>query len=248
MNPLFLLSGMGMMAVALVTVVYWKLRSKVVSRLFLWGALAWVAGNVLKSIAAIPMPTVVDSVRANLPGYFSEPILWLYIGLLTGIFECGATLGFAHIRRIRTVNWREAVGFGLGFGAIEAFLLGTYSFLVILLIILIPDKLPPELLQLATSANASLLDVPIPIVERLVVVLVHAFSCVLIIHAVQTREWKWFWISFFYKTAVDTIAGAIQLTYGVQNLTTLGAWATEMILLPFGIAGLWGLRTLQRRW
>ncbi|MBM4465587.1 MAG: YhfC family intramembrane metalloprotease [Chloroflexi bacterium] len=248
MNPLFLLSGMGMMAIALVAVVYWKRRSKVASALFFWGALAWVAGNVLKSIAAIPMSTIIGNVRALLPRYFSEPLLWLYIGLLTGIFECGATLGFAHIRRIRTVNWREAVGFGLGFGAIEAFLLGAYSFLVILLIILIPDKLPPELLQLATSAKASLLDIPIPIVERLVVVLLHAFSCVLIIYAVRTREWKWFWISFFYKTALDAIAGSIQITYGVQNLTTLGAWIVEMILLPFGIVGFWGLRTFRRRW
>ncbi|MFQ6101839.1 MAG: YhfC family glutamic-type intramembrane protease [Anaerolineae bacterium] len=118
MNPLFLLSGMGMMAIALVAVVYWKRRSKVAAALFFWGALAWVAGNVLKSIAAVPTSTIIDNVRAILPRYFSEPILWLYIGLLTGIFECGATLGFAHIRRIRTVNWREAVGFGGGRDAI----------------------------------------------------------------------------------------------------------------------------------
>lgn len=127
-------------------------------------------------------------------------------------------------------------------------MLGAYSFLVILLIILIPDKLPPELLQLAISARASLLDIPIPIVERLIVVLLHAFSCVLIIYAVRTKEWKWFWISFLYKTALDAIAGSIQITYGVQNLTTLGAWMVEMILLPFGIVGLWGLRTFRRRW
>ena len=133
MNPLFLLSGTGMMALALVAVVYWKKRSKVVLALFLWGALAWVVGIVLKSVASIPIPEVMDSTRAILPRYLAEPILWLYIGLLTGIFECGVTLGFAHIRRIRTVDWREAVGYGLGFGMIEAFLLGAYSFLMILL-------------------------------------------------------------------------------------------------------------------
>jgi len=171
---------MGMMAIALVAVVYWKRRSKVSSALFFWGALAWGVGNVLKSIAAVPMPTIIDNIRAILPRYFSEPILWLYIGLLTGIFECGATLGIAHIKRIRTADWREATGFGLGFGAVEAFLLGASSFLVVLLVILIPDRLPPELLQLATSASVSLLDIPIPIIERLVVVLLHAFSCVLL--------------------------------------------------------------------
>ena len=52
--------------------------------------------------------------------------------------------------------------------------------------------------------------------------MVHALSCVLIIYAVQTREWKWFWFSFLYKTMLDAFAGFIQITYGVQNLTVLG--------------------------
>jgi uncharacterized membrane protein YhfC len=185
-----------MMTVALIAIVYWKKRHRVAVRLFLWGSLAWGAAIALKSIATIPLPTVTDSVRASLPKYFSEPILWLYIGLLTGIFECGVTLGFAHIKRIRTLDWKSAAGFGIGFGGIEAFLLGAYSFLMILLILLVPDKLPPELLELANSANASFLDIPVPIIERLLVVLVHTWSCVLIIYAVQTGKWKWFWISF----------------------------------------------------
>jgi len=247
-SPLFLLSGLGMMTVAVIAVIYWKRRENVAFALFLWGALAWAVGTILKSIAAIPVPAVIDGIRAALPRYFSEPILWLYVGLLTGIFECGIVLAFAHIRRMRTAAWREAVSFGLGFGAVEALLLGAYSFTVILLIMLIPDQLPPELLQLADSQSGSLLGIPVPIVERAVVVLVHAFSCVLIIYAVQTREWKWFWISFLYKTMLDAVAGFIQITVGVQNLTILGTWAVELVLLPFGIAGLWGLCVFRRRW
>jgi uncharacterized membrane protein YhfC len=140
------------------------------------------------------------------------------------------------------------LGFGLGFGAIEAFLLGVSSFTVTLLIILIPDQLPPQLLQLAAGQSASLLAIPAPIVERAITMLVHAFSCVLIIYAVQTRHWKWFWISFLFKTTLDAIAGFIQITVGVHNLTVLGVWLVELVLLPFGIAGLWGLCAFQRRW
>lgn len=248
MNPLFVLSGLGMMAVAVAVVIYWQWRERVAFALFLWGALAWVAGNGVKSIAAIPVPAVTDGVRAALPRYFSEPVLWLYIGLLTGIFECGVVLAFAHIRRLRMASWREAVGFGLGFGAIEALLLGAYSTIVVLLVILIPDQLPPELRQLAFGQSGVLLAIPAPIVERAVVMLVHTFSCVLIIYSVQTREWRWFWISFLYKTMLDTIAGFVQITYGVQNLTILGTWAVELVLVPFGIAGLWGLHAFRRRW
>jgi uncharacterized membrane protein YhfC len=248
MNPLFLVSGLGMMAVALGAVVYWQRREKVAFRLFLWGALAWVVGTILKSIAAIPLPAITDSLRATLPRFMSEPMLWLYIGLLTGIFECGIVLAFAHTQRIRAVDWKGAVALGLGFGAVEALVLGIYSFVTVLLLWLAPDQLPAELVELATSQSGSLLVIPVPIVERAIVVLVHAFSCVLVIHAVQTREWKWVWLSFVYKTMLDAIAGFIQITYGVQNLTIPGTWAVELALLPFGIAGLWGLCVFRRRW
>ena len=237
-----------MMAVALVAVAYWQRRKRVIFSLFLWGALAWVVGMVLKSIAVIPFPAITDGVRATLPRYVSEPILWLYIGLLTGIFECGVVFAFAHTRRIRSIDWKGAVAFGLGFGAIESFLLGMYSFVMILLLLLAPDQLPAELVELAISQSGSLLAIPAPIIERAIVILVHASSCVLIIYAILTREWKWFWISFTYKTMLDAIAGFIQITYGMQNLTILGTWTVELVLLPFGIAGLWGLVVIRRRW
>ena len=59
---------------------------------------------------------------------------------------------------------------------------------------------------------------------------------------------EWFWISFIYKTMLDAIAAFIQITYGVQNLTILGTWAVELMLLPFGIAGVWGLGAFRHRW
>ncbi|MEW6403271.1 MAG: YhfC family glutamic-type intramembrane protease [Chloroflexota bacterium] len=248
MDALHLLSGAGMIVAALATVVYWKVRSNIPWILFLWGALAWIVGVTLKAVASIPSQTIINGVRDILPRYLSEPVLWIYIGLLTGIFEGGAALGFAFIRKIRTASWREVIGFGLGFGALEAFLLGVVAFVLVLLIILAPDKLPPELLQLVTEGDDSLLAIPAPIIERITAILIHAFSCLLIVYAVQVKAWKWFWVSFFYKTAVDSIAGFIHLTYGVENLTTLGVWVMEFSLLPFGIVGGWGLWAFQRKW
>jgi uncharacterized membrane protein YhfC len=248
MNPLFLLSGTGMIAVTFVSVFFWKWESGTPLRFFLWGGLAWIVGIVLKSIASLPTPAIVESVRAILPSFLAEPILWLFIGLLTGISEGGTTLGFALTKKIRKSNWREAVGFGIGFGAIEAFLLGLFSLIVITLIILIPDKLPPELLQSASSGSNSIWIIPAPILERASAVLLHTFSCVLIIYAVQTRKWKWFWVSFIYKTAADAIAGFVQLTYGSGNLTTLNTWMLEAVFLIFGLVGFWGLRSFRSDW
>ncbi len=251
MNPLFLLSGIGMVVVALATVIYWKFKSKVATAFFLWGAVAWVVGVVLKGIAAIPQSSIIDTTREYLPRFFSEPVLWLYIGLLTGVFECGAALAFTYfIKKLRYANWKEAVGFGAGFGAVEALLLGLVSFLWILLLILFPEiqeRLPSEYKFLATEPD-SLLVIPAGILERVTAIFIHTFSSVLIIYAVQSKKWKWFWVSFFYKTAVDGIAGFHHITYGIENLTTLEIWVAEFIFLPFGIVGAWGLWVFKQRW
>jgi uncharacterized membrane protein YhfC len=249
MNPLFLLSGAGMMAVGAAAVVYWKLSRGVLWRLFLWGALAWIVGVTAKIIVAVPLnKPLINACREILPGYLAEPLLWVYIGLLTGIFECGATLAFAYIRRIRSADYKDIVGFGLGFGAVEAFLVGLASFGTILLVVLIPDKLPEAVVNQVTAGGNSLLVIPAPIVERVSAVLLHAFSCVLIVYAVRTKVWKWFWLAFFYKTAVDGIAGLMHLEGLLKDLSVSGAWLVELVFLPFGLVGLWGLFVFRKRW
>jgi uncharacterized membrane protein YhfC len=249
MNPLFLLQGIGMATAGLLAVLVWRSRRKVPATYFLWGGLSWFAANLAKSVASASMPQTISRVRAAAPEALAEPLLWLYVGLLTGVFESGVSLCVVYlIKRIRTSSWREAVGYGLGFGAAEAMLLGIYSTVIVTLVIMIPDQLPPELLELADPGNASLLAIPVPIVERGVVLLLHAFSSILIVYAVQRQEWRWFWASFLYKTAMDTLAGYIQISYGVQNLTLGGAWLVELLLLPFGVVALWGLIALRDRW
>jgi uncharacterized membrane protein YhfC len=247
-NPLFLLSGAGMMVVAVVATAYWRKRSGVLWSFFFWGALAWAVGVTLKAGASIPTPAIINQVRDVLPSTLAEPVLWIYIGLLTGIFECGATLGFAYIHRIRKSDWSQAVGFGVGFGAIEALVVGIGYLLMVLVVIFIPDKLPSDFLKFATAGSNSLWVIPAPIVERMIVVPIHALSCVLIIYALRTRAWKWFWLSFVYKTVVDAIAGFIHITYGLGNLTTVSSWVVELGFLPFGIVGVVGIYAFRNGW
>jgi uncharacterized membrane protein YhfC len=248
MNPLYLLQGAGIIAIALTATVFWKQRSKISGLFLLWGGLSWFLAIVLKSIASIPMPQIISELREVTPAYFTEPLLWLYIGLLTGVLECGVSLIIIkRLPRMRAASWEEALGYGLGFGATEALLLGVYNFVIVLLIILIPDQLPQEFLELAGTNKVSFLAIPVPIVERAIVILLHAFSSVLIIYSVQKNEWKWFWYSLIYKTIMDTIAGYFQITYGLENLTIGGLWLVELILLPFGLVGLWGLFHLRYR-
>ena len=115
---------------------------------------------------------------------------------------------------------------------------------------LAPERLPPQLLHSINSGPGSPLAIPAPIVERVIAILIHAFSCLLIVYAVQVKAWKWFWVSFSYKTAVDALAGFIHLTYGLERATgsTLAVWLTEFAFLPFAIGGAWGVWLFRNRW
>jgi uncharacterized membrane protein YhfC len=249
MNALFLLQGIGMISVGLLAALYWKQRTRVSSVFFLWGGLTFLIAMALKSVAAIPIPQIIIKLRDAAPEFISEPLLWLFVGLLTGVFECGISLVLIYrLRQIRSANWYEAIGYGLGFGATEAVLLGIYSFVLVLLVIIVPHQLPPELVSLLDIETASMMAIPVPILERAITILLHTFSLMLIVYAVQNKDWKWFWIAFIYKVAMDSIAGYIQITYGIHNLTLEGVWLVELVLIPFGLIGLWGLLTFRNRW
>ena len=248
MNPFFLLSGLGMMAVALLVVFDWRRHAGVPWSPFLWGGLAWIVAIALKGIGGIPTDAIRSALEGALPKGFAEPVLWIYIGLLTGVFECGVTLAFARMDRIRSQGWEGVVAFGLGFGAIEAFLVGLTSFVMVLLVWRIPDKLPQELLQQALNGPQSTLVIPASVLERINAIFLHAFASLLIVYAVQTGRWRWFWVSFLYKTAIDAAAGYLYITYGIENLTTRGMWAFEIANLPFGIVGVWGLVKFRERY
>jgi hypothetical protein len=46
---------------------------------------------------------------------------------------------------------------------------------------------------------------------------------------------------------MDAIAGYIQISYGVENLTTAEMWVFEALILPFGIVGFWGLWSFRKK-
>jgi len=247
MKPLFLLSGIGMILVAILSIIYWRRKTRIAFAFFLLGALAWIAAVILKGIAALPKDSIIEGFRSILPTYFSEPLAWIYIGILTGIFECGMILLFLYaFKRLREQSWKEAVGLGLGFGAFEALLVGIGALVITLLAILIPEQLPEKL------AGPSQLDTPLvipaPIVERISALFIHIFSTVLIVFSFMTKEWKWFWLSFLYKTMVDSIAGAFHVSYGYENFTVPILYILEAVFAVTAIVGILGLRMMKKKW
>jgi uncharacterized membrane protein YhfC len=242
--PLALLGGLGMILVALGFAAYAGLRQLGWVALGL-GALAWGVTVALKFAWAIPFnPPIYTAVNQALPS-LGVPLFTLYVGALTGVFEVGVVALLLNYTRLGKSAWPRALAFGIGFGAIEALLLGVSSLSSMLAAMVISVALPPAPIEVLARLG-NILWVLAPIVERLAAIFIHICSNVLIFYAVNTRQARWFWLAFGYKTAVDALAAACVHINGINTLEHV--WTIEAILILFGLAGWLGLCWLAPRY
>jgi uncharacterized membrane protein YhfC len=169
------------------------------------------------------------------------------VGSLTGIFEVGITYLLLQLgaKRRGKAPWRSALAFGIGFGAVEALLLGINPLVSVIIALVSPAALPFDALQALSILNNPLWGAA-GVVERFFTIWIHVVCNVLIFYAIAVRQPKWFWLSFAYKTVLDTIAAYVQ----VGGLTgSLGAiWVTEGIIAVLGAAAWWYTFQIARRY
>jgi uncharacterized membrane protein YhfC len=239
-----LLGGSGMIAVAIGFVIYAALRKLGWGYLGL-GALAWVLTVVLKFVWAVPInPFVYNALYDALPEVIAAPLFYLYVGALTGIFEVAIVWLVMRYTRLGRVSWNRALAFGIGFGAVEALLLGLSSLGTVLTALVVPGVFPLEALEQVSRLNNVLYSLS-PIVERFSIVLVHILANVLIFYAVAQRRPKWFWLALIYKTGIDAVAAFAQL-WGLETLAKI--WAIEAVVALWGLVGWLGIRWVQQRY
>lgn len=233
-SPLFYVGSLGMVAVAFIASLLVLAASGTSALTFLLlGGFAWIASVGLKFAWASKINNFFFRfLKQKLSPKISGSVSWIYVGLLTGVFECGIALLFVlNIEKLYDANWASALAFGVGFGAAEAFLLGFFSLFQAL------KEKRKTALELLTSQLA-------PIIERIFALSVHAFSKVLIVLAVQQSNYTLFWYSFGFKSLLDAIA-----TFGIMRWKVLDKlsriWIMELIVAIFGlisVLGLWLLR------
>jgi uncharacterized membrane protein YhfC len=198
------------------------------------GAALWVGAVALKFGCAILGNAAVNRwLHAELPKFWADSAFWCYVGLLTGIFECGIFLLVAPLIRRRQWRWGEAMSLGVGFGAIEA--LGVAA--------------GTALAARAIGGSSSLaiwIGALLPAFERLIALAIHVAATVMILRALVDRQWRWFWVSFFYKSAVDSVAAWVILSgTSMRSSPFLMEWVCFM---PFALIGLGTLIYLRREW
>ena len=209
-----------MIVVAVGAVWGWQRCTRPAWRYVAIGAVAWVVGVALKFAWAMPTNEPIRGAIQHLFGSdLGRPISWLYTGLLTGIFECGATWLLVRWTRVRSADRSQAIAFGLGFGAMEALLLGIIALVGMASAVLFFDQIPADAQAKLVEQTSSLWSIPLPVAERISAIAGHAVSCVLVVWSVQQRRALWFWASFGYKTILDGLAAWGVDQFGVKTST-----------------------------
>lgn len=198
------------------------------------GAALWAASVALKFIFFwVASGSVNRWLHAGLPQTWAAPAFWCYVGLLTGVFECGIFLVAAPLLKRRQWSWREALSLGVGFGAIEALVVGIAAGL---------SASPAGDWVYVTTWSEAL----VPAFERLLALLIHVAAVVMILRALINRKWQWFWAAFVYKSAVDSVAAWL---VGSGSSLMSHPWLMEWLCFaPFALVGVLVLLNLRRRW
>jgi uncharacterized membrane protein YhfC len=234
-SPAATFAGWGMAIIAAAFIVFAALNKADWKYLCL-GAGFWCGTVALKFAWAASTNTMAENIVAHLPKAIGDGLFDLYLGALTGVFEVGVTWLVLKYSRLGKVDWKRALSFGIGFGSVEALLLGLVFSSAATVAILAPDALPKTVsgMFLQSTDWASVLA---PIWERFFSVFVHIFATVLIFYAIEQKRPGWFWAAFTYKSVVDS-AAAYYMSLNSQSLS--GLLVIEGIFAVFGIAGLIG--------
>jgi uncharacterized membrane protein YhfC len=245
-TPVALLSGVGMILVAVAFVLYAAVRRLGWGYLG-WGALGWVVAVALKFVWAIPINgPVYNALLRALPKAIAAPIFYIYVGALTGVFEVLLIWLVLRYTRLGQVPWPRALAFGIGFGALEALLLGASSLANVLTAMLMPSVVPVAAMNAIARANDVLYALA-PVVERAATVFLHIGANVLLFYGVRQARGRarWLWLAFLYKTAIDSVAAFAQF-WGLETVARV--WTIEAIVVLFGLAGWWITRWVARHY
>ncbi|HOS78719.1 MAG TPA: YhfC family glutamic-type intramembrane protease [Anaerolineae bacterium] len=243
-TPLALLGGVGMVLVAAGYVAYAGKRRLNWGYLGL-GALAWGVTVALKFLWAVPLNApIYNALTGALPESIAMPLFYIYVGLLTGMTEVLLTWLVVRYTRLGQVPWGKALAFGIGFGAVEALLLGFSSLSSIITALAMPEALPTDVLTQLAAANNPLWGVA-PIVERFFTCLIHIFCNVALFYGAVKKEARWFWLSFLFKSGIDAVAAFAQL-WGLTELWRI--WLIEALVVVWGLLGWWGARWVREHY
>jgi len=249
MNPFLILGPLGAIIVGILLITVWKIRSDVNIKYFLLGGLIW-------GIAIVPKIAMDYMVTLKLSSWAKSTygitgmliILGAYIGLRTGLFECGfAFLAFSRTK-LRKATLEEATAFGVGFGTIEAILIGLPSLIQLTMFILNPsllESLPTTQREMIKALlNSPTWIAVAPVIERTFTLFAHIFTTILIYISATHCKPSFLFAAILYKTALDALVPYIQTIINIKMPVTL--FEAEAWIIMMGSLGLVGTIRIRK--
>jgi uncharacterized membrane protein YhfC len=242
----FLLPGLGALLVALFAVLYWRKRWRMSWSWFWVGAAIWVVGVSLKILG---QTLLHERILGALSSAFSPSTFLmaggLYIGVHSAVFEIGVTLAAVLIWRKMARDAERALTVGLGAGIFEAFLLGMAGFLGMLFAVLETPGTKPMLTLARQTAGATPLFWLVAPVERVMTILCHTSTRMLVLFSVVKRRWSFFFWGFLLFACLDSIAGLAHLS---GKFGRFSIWWVELAVAPFALVSLPIIRWCLAHW
>lgn len=247
--PALLIAAFAVSAVLVALVVFgtprlWRARTGAASRYVWWGVATFFIFQIATRIPLVAVLSKLAGLGAQ-SGRAATLVAAVLLSYSAGLFEevgryivlrkwCRPETGDTHA-------WRDAVAFGLGHGALEAFVLTAmpfFGFAVLLSIRL--DAPPPEL----AAAMGQVLKTPphmafVAVIERAMAMGLHASLAVVVARGINANG------------AARSVLAAI-FVHGTVNLIALalmqaaGWWAAELAVAACVAGLLWW--TVSIRW
>ncbi|MCD6236582.1 MAG: YhfC family intramembrane metalloprotease [Thermoplasmata archaeon] len=249
-NPWLMVAGVGMISVGIIPIVWWSKKEKVSAKYFILGAMVWFVAILPKVIMDVTVTPSLSNYLENHGTVALAIILGLYVGLRTGLFESGFTYIAGLKTKLRQITFDQAVAFGLGFGGVEAMLLGLQSFLTIFLFTLMPDLIdyiPATRRALVLQQlNQSTWIIFAPMIEGVSSLLIHIFASLLVFYSIRINHKRYLVYSVGYKSLVDGIIPALSLCIGTATL--LSSYIIELPITGLAVIALGGIGLIREKW
>ena len=237
-----LLSSGLMLLIALSFILFWKKKTKASLQFVGIGCVVWLASVLIKSVIGNYLNQPVLNYFKSASGYTGYILIGsIWLGLLTGATE--VTFGYLFAKRKKYESFEQGSGYGIGFGAIETGLMALSIAGLVIMEMVSPGNVPQGVIT--AIQNASWTDVGVVVSERLSAFSIHIAAGVLIVFSLASKKIFYFWIAFAFKSTIDEVVGALNLTGATASLNP---WVIEAIKLPFALFGLWIIIKLYKNW
>jgi uncharacterized membrane protein YhfC len=240
-NSAAILPSLSMLFVGLAVLLLWKNKFKTKTKIILWGAIAWVASILVKSAVSILLNQSLYNTLMPVEPY-GPIIFYIYIGLLTGIFEIFIPMYIILRKRglLQALGDRNSqLGFGITFGCTEAVILGIVGMLSFAMVASLGVDAPAAVSDLySKSTSVYLVNSFYSGLERLLAIVIHVFSTMLIFFYIFRKKILYLASAIIYKTFVDGVTAFFLLSPIVFTLEVVEAF--------FGVIALVSIITLWK--